>query len=480
MNRLALVVLVAACGSDDKPAAPAVATPAPKETITAQLAGCTKALPQPADPRELVVTDAIRQQLPPARVVLGTPAVTGALEVDLVRTILRRHLAKFQRCYETRLLAEPDTADGVVETAFAIQPSGHVGSPTADGIDREVAKCFATALQSVGFPAPRDGNQVQVSVQIEVKHTRAAPDATGGRPVFPPAIRNEWTPFAFITQPEASVAQTVEGVTTAVRDRLSSIDRCFDGARGVVRAMIELNEAGHTEKLRIGGIGETAIEGCVEKALAGITVNAGPPVEIACDVTRGGDAPLRVSPDAGYTVIELTAREARNDSSVRELPPRGRGRSVTAIGAKSAVLVVAEPDAPARGIDYALWWAPPAATLISVKASGGAPVFLGMGDSRAERQAATEKRVVQLRTDGGRMRACIPGEQLDASAVLLDPKQMDAVMKVVKSACERQACEPTIVVGTSGDFIAKDLVATTSAARRAGFAQISIGGPACN
>jgi hypothetical protein len=103
-----------------------------------------------------------------------------------------------------------------------------------------------------------------------------------------------------------------------------------------------------------------------------------------------------------------------------------------------------------------------------------------MGDSRAQRLANSTKRTVQLRTDNGRMRACVAGEQLDASAPIIDPKAMDAVMAVVAQVCQRAACEPTVIVGTSGEFIAKDLVATTSAARRAGFHALSIGGAACD
>jgi hypothetical protein len=146
----------------------------------------------------------------------------------------------------------------------------------------------------------------------------------------------------------------------------------------------------------------------------------------------------------------------------------------------ATMLVVGEPDAPAHVLDYGLWWAPKGATLVAVKASGGAPVFLGMGDSGAQRQVLTDKRVLQLRTDNGRVRACISGETLDATAPILDPKAMDRVLEAAVAACKRTACEPTIVVGTSGEFVMKDLVATTSAARRAGFHAISIGGPACD
>jgi hypothetical protein len=84
-----------------------------------------------------------------------------------------------------------------------------------------------------------------------------------------------------------------------------------------------------------------------------------------------------------------------------------------------------------------------------------------------------------LRTDLARMHACVPGSELKGTAPVVDFRVMDAVMIEARKACEATPCDPTVVVGTTGDFDAKELVATTSAARRAGFERISIGGPAC-
>ena len=104
----------------------------------------------------------------------------------------------------------------------------------------------------------------------------------------------------------------------------------------------------------------------------------------------------------------------------------------------------------------------------------------GMGDPRARRSPLTTKRVVQLRTDMGKLRACLPGTKFsDAPVPLLDARGLDRVLAAVAEDCAATPCEPTVVVGTSGLFVAKDLVATTSAARRAGFHVLSIGGPAC-
>jgi len=494
----ALLVLLAACGGEEKarvePAGSGSAAP-PKETITAQLAGCSAALAAPTDPRDRIAAigtigtigtgygSPIRSSNAP-RVVLSTPSVDGDLDAALVRRILRRHAAKFLYCFEKQVAVNPKLAGGVVEAGFAIQSSGAVASPRADGIDLEVSRCIVNALGTVRFPPPRDGNQVQVTAPIRIEYqpssTAPVPSVPSRRPVRTP---REWTPFA--GEPpllaDADAAPFVELVTGVVRERLASVEHCFDGARGAVRAMIAIDPSGRVESTRAGGIGDSAIERCIATAVSNFTVTPPPrAIEVACDFTRGGAAPLRVSPDAGYTVVELTGREMRNRTNVRDIPPRGTPLSVTLIGTLPSVLIVAEPDAPGHGLEHALWWVPAGTTLVAVKASGGAPVFLGMGDSRAQRSATTDKRVVQLRTDNGRLRACIPGEVLARSAPLLEPRTMDAVLAEVVAACQRTACEPTVVVGTSGEFIAKDLVATTSAARRAGFQSISIGGPACD
>jgi hypothetical protein len=296
----------------------------------------------------------------------------------------------------------------------------------------------------------------------------------------PRAVRTtgEWTPFALlpVVADEAVSAAAAGDVTEAVRERLVIADKCMTTAIGTLRAMVSIDTKGDLQSVRTGGLGDASVEHCVALALGGLRIR--PPaqsVEIACELARGRvDAPLRVSPDGGYALVQVSAREVRIGATTHALPAQQR---ITSLGVKSAVLVVADPDATPEGLDFALWWAPAGTTLVAVKAAGGAPVFVGMGDSRAER-VKTAKRIVQLRIDGGRMHACLGGELGDAA--LVDFHAMDAVMTKVRDACAAERCEPTIVVGTNGAFVAKDLVAATSAARRAGFAAISIGGAACD
>ena len=463
----AVLVALAACGGNDRSApAPGSASPAPGEALTAELVGCSPALAPPVDPR-----DDTRAPASTARAVLDGANIAGALDAPQVRLPLRREQLQIRACYERGLAANPDLT-GVVEVAFAIQSSGVVAHATADGVERGVASCIARIVQSIAFPRPRDGNQVQVTARFKLEAAASARR--------PQRRLREWTPFA-AEPPVADVPpQVTTAVTTAVRDRMPAIEHCFDGARGIVRAMLAFDASGTLSGLRTGGLGESTVEACVATALSGLAIAPSPhALELACDIARGGDAPLRVSPDGGYTVIEVTATQARSSASVRDIPD-GAVRGVTMLGTASPVLVVAEPDATANGLAYALWWAPPGTTLVAVKASGGAPVFLGMGDSRATRSQTTTKRVLALRTDGGKLRACIPGVELPETAALLDPRAMDRVLAAAAAACRQLPCEPTVVVGTSGQLIAKELVATTSAARRAGLHQLSIGGPACD
>jgi hypothetical protein len=487
--RHALLVLLVACGSEKTEQAPPTPKPIPAAAVTTVLVGCTNALNAPNDPRAPILvmgnggaTTGIspRPQARPPRVVIQTPSVAGDLDAGTVGTILRRHSAKFQYCFEKQLLVQPDLAGGTIEAGFAVQPTGFLASPRADGVHPEVSKCIVKALESVAFPAPIDKNQVQVTVRIDILHAASTDPVT--HPLAP-AARGvlEWTPFAAESTATDDIAKPLVDATTAVmRERLPGVEACFDDMRGAVRAVIGFDMWGRIKSLRAGGVGDAAVEACIESALGDFTVPAPTaPVEVACDFTRGGVSPLRVSPDAGYAVIELTRTHATYRMMVREVPSRDVPRA-SPLYLQSAALIVAEPDAPAHVLEYGLWWAPKGTTLVAVKASGGAPVFLGMGDSGAQRQVLTDKRVLQLRTDNGRLRACITGETLDATAPILDPKAVDRMLEAAVAACKRTACEPTIVVGTSGEFVVKDLVATTSAARRAGFHAISIGGPACD
>lgn len=290
----------------------------------------------------------------------------------------------------------------------------------------------------------------------------------------------EWTPFATgELHAEPAVAQVIaRAVSRALGERVPAIARCFADANGMVRVMIPVATHGLVGRPRVGGLGDIAIESCIADALAAMDVGAVPQAaEIACDVVRDEPAPLRISVDAGYAVIEATAREVRFGEVAHPIPPDRRLPELPELTLTASALIVADPDAPAAALELALWWAPAGTTLVAVEAAGGAPVLLGMGASRRRPQPRGDAHRLELRTDRGRLRACVRGRALPASASLLEPREVDRIVAAAIAACP--PCTRNIVIGTTGDFVAKDLVATTSAVYRGGHASLSIGGAAC-
>ncbi len=290
----------------------------------------------------------------------------------------------------------------------------------------------------------------------------------------------EWTPFATgELHAEPAVAQPIaQAVARVLGDRLPAIARCFADARGMVRAMIPVATHGRVGRPRVGGLGDLVIERCIAGALTGMDAGGvAQAAEIACEVMRGEPAPLRISIDAGYAVIEASAREVRFGERSQPVPADRTPPELPELTLTATALIVLDPDAPAAALELALWWAPAGTTLVAVKAAGGAPVLLGVGASRRRPQPRSDPHRLELRTDRGRLRACVPGRAVPASASLLEPREVDRIIAAAIAACP--PCARNVVVGTTGDFVAKDLVATTSAVYRAGHAALSIGGTAC-
>jgi hypothetical protein len=98
---------------------------------------------------------------------LTVSQVTGDLDTNIVRRILRRNQAKLQYCYEKQLLVEPALA-GTITARFEIGSDGSVTSSNASGVNDEVASCMATVIRGAAFPSPKSGT-VSATSTIAVK-----------------------------------------------------------------------------------------------------------------------------------------------------------------------------------------------------------------------------------------------------------------------------------------------------------------------
>ncbi|MDQ3368555.1 MAG: AgmX/PglI C-terminal domain-containing protein [Myxococcota bacterium] len=92
-----------------------------------------------------------------AGLVFGTPTVTGALDVAIIRRYLRRQAQQLHACYEKALLQQP-TLHGTVTLAFTIGPDGRVTTATASGLgDAVVESCMSDIVKRMQLAKPKSG-----------------------------------------------------------------------------------------------------------------------------------------------------------------------------------------------------------------------------------------------------------------------------------------------------------------------------------
>jgi hypothetical protein len=102
-------------------------------------------------------------------VVVGSAQVRGALDKDLIRRVVRRHLNEVRYCYELELLRDPELR-GRVETRFFILPDGTVASAATESstfADPAIGRCTAQAFRRWQFPRVPDGGLVEVKYPFD-------------------------------------------------------------------------------------------------------------------------------------------------------------------------------------------------------------------------------------------------------------------------------------------------------------------------
>jgi len=92
----------------------------------------------------------------------GILAVRGALDREIIRRIVRRHLPEVAFCYEKELVRQPSLS-GRVALRFTIAPSGKVVAALIDSStlgDLRVEECLLLAVRRWDFPKPQGGGIV--------------------------------------------------------------------------------------------------------------------------------------------------------------------------------------------------------------------------------------------------------------------------------------------------------------------------------
>jgi TonB family protein len=93
---------------------------------------------------------------------LGQSSSAGSLDKNIIRRIIRSHIASIKRCYERQLLVDPGLA-GKVVARFTIGANGDVVASSASGLHPNVDSCVTRVIRRMRFPKPKGGGVVKVS-----------------------------------------------------------------------------------------------------------------------------------------------------------------------------------------------------------------------------------------------------------------------------------------------------------------------------
>jgi TonB family protein len=102
---------------------------------------------------------------PKPKVRASKPGVTGSLDPDIIRRVVRAHLAEVRACYNKGLTKDPTLA-GKLTVTFTITPDGSVSSSRVKDstvADPDVGSCVVAATKRWSFPEPLGGGAVVVS-----------------------------------------------------------------------------------------------------------------------------------------------------------------------------------------------------------------------------------------------------------------------------------------------------------------------------
>lgn len=465
-DRRALAALVAIATAASC-AAPAATTPRDPATARWRVVGCSPAIDPPVTYADAVFAGppagpiALRPPLL-ATVTLGEPVVAGALAPSQVARALHGRHAALQACAARAEAAFGDADRSRVELGwrFAISPVGEVTDTDlpAGLLGPAATNCFAQLLRTVAFPATADGQPVAVRIGLAIDW-RVDPAARAR----PPAIG--WTPFAArrALAPASVAAGTAPQLERILRTRGPALARCAarSTATGSLRAMIALDLPGAAIAVRAGGLGDAAVEACIEGALADIRV-PGPlsaPVEIACDLARGDAQPWRVAPGRGLATLEVSAAPAVTPDA-------------------TSYLLVVGPDTRGPAFAAALERALTADSVQVALRTDPATAPRWLGAARTAIASAGPRRFGALASAAvtlldGELRTCAGHHARSVRPT--HPAAVASALSALAAHCRLTRCAATLQVAIAPGAYLRDLVELTAAARRAGFHRVLLG-----
>ena len=473
MRSFALLAL-ASCGGST------IVTPSESQRV--QLVRCTVASPPPA------VADAfggVERQTPRSSgerattsriplVELGHPTIIGALDADSITAVMQSSLPMLRKCLGYEIAARNSNAKVVIQYRLNISSNGDVQSANTSSraLGTSLETCVDRTLRGLAFTSSPSGGTTSVTYPIIFDSTRT-------EAVTAPIARLDtkpWTPFAIaFDRPARAAAPIARATEAAVRTKLAAIDACFakSAAKGSLRALLQLDADGRPTLARLGGLGDAGGETCAAQALAGLRVMAPSPLlaEIACDLSRGDARPWRVTPTAGYGVIDASSQ--RLQYGTHTLAPGAS--EPTPITDTKTFLVIAEPDTPGTMLELALLWAADDVVVVALRDGAAAPLFLGIGRTAASVGASAVDAVrPTLRLGTRTLTSCV--DRSSQQTKLADPVAVGTLVQRVSDKCKKLSCTGTLAIALDNDARAKDLVEVVGAARRAGFDRILIGG----
>ncbi len=121
---------------------------------------------------------------------MSPPEVSGSLEKNVIRRVVRAHINEVRACYNQGLARSPELA-GRVSVQFTIGETGKVTASVvrdSDLPDSAVAECMAKVIRRWQFPAPPGGGSIIVGYPFVLRPADGEAATTAAPPPAEPRI----------------------------------------------------------------------------------------------------------------------------------------------------------------------------------------------------------------------------------------------------------------------------------------------------